>query len=94
MRQKTIEKMCCPADGHDLVLTIFTAQNDEVTEGVLICKKCGRYYPIIAGIPIMSPDDYREKKFELPFLEKWKHKLPEQLLERKKFTEIQNINLL
>jgi uncharacterized protein YbaR (Trm112 family) len=44
----------------------------EIKEGLLYCSKCNRWYPIIDTIPQMLPDKYRNKKEELPFLEKWK----------------------
>lgn len=82
MQIKIIEKLCCPFDHSNLNLIIFKQQEDEVIEGVLLCEKCHRYYPIITGIPIMSPDEYREQNLEIPFLKKWEEKLPKLLKER------------
>jgi uncharacterized protein YbaR (Trm112 family) len=59
-------------------------QNDEkvivVIDGILYCKKCSRFYPIIDEIPIMLPDELREKEIDLQFLKKWKHTIPEEIL--------------
>lgn len=59
-------------------------QNDEkvivVIDGILYCKKCSRFYPIIDEIPIMLPDELREKEKDLQFLKKWKHTIPEEIL--------------
>jgi hypothetical protein len=30
-----------------------------------------RIYPVVKGIPIMSPDEYREFKLEQPLLKRW-----------------------
>lgn len=79
MEHRILNKMCCPFDKADLNLTVFNQNNDTVLEGLLVCTGCRRYYPIISGIPIMSPDEYREPQFELPFLKKWEHELPKGL---------------
>jgi len=73
MRLETIQKLCCPFDKADLTLSIITKDNqDSILEGILSCAGCNRVYPIITGIPIMSPDEYRDLKLEQPILEKWK----------------------
>ena len=51
-----------------------------VIDGILYCKKCSRFYPIIDEIPIMLPDELREKEKDLQFLTKWKHSIPEEIL--------------
>lgn len=51
-----------------------------VIDGILYCKKCSRFYPIIDEIPIMLPDELREKEKDLQFLKKWKHTIPEEIL--------------
>ena len=72
MRMSTIDKLCCPQDKEDLSLTIITKDLEEnILEGYLTCKTCKRIYPIVKGIPIMSPDEYREFNLEQPLLEKW-----------------------
>ena len=58
-------------------------QNEKVIiviDGILYCKKCSRFYPIIDEIPIMLPDELREKEKDLQFLTKWKHSIPENIL--------------
>ncbi len=72
MRIATIDKLCCPFDKGELKSTIITQDlNQNVEEGFLTCNECERIYPIIKGIPIMNPDEYREFKLEQPLLEKW-----------------------
>lgn len=72
MRKETIDKLCCPFDRQDLALRIYT-QNTEgnILEGVLSCAACARAYPIVHGIPIMSPDEYRQPGLEQPILQAW-----------------------
>ncbi|MBZ9728444.1 hypothetical protein LB467_01990 [Salegentibacter sp. JZCK2] len=72
MKTSTIDKLCCPFDKEDLELTTISKDLDgKIIEGFLSCKKCKRIYPIIKGIPIMNPDEYREFKLEAPLMEKW-----------------------
>lgn len=54
----------------------------EVSEGILICTRCGRWYPIINEIPRMLPDEYRKKKEDIEFLKKYKDQIPEEVLTR------------
>ena len=76
MRAETISKLCCPFDKGELELTEITKDvSGKILEGFFVCNDCKRLYPIIKGIPIMSPDEYREFKLEQPLLEKWKKHL-------------------
>jgi uncharacterized protein len=73
MKLKTIEKLCCPFDKHDLNLQILAKATDEnVIEGILSCTHCQRKYPIVYGVPIMAPDEYRQLPLEQPVMERWK----------------------
>lgn len=71
MRIETIQKLCCPFDKADLHFKPITMEEDRVMEGVLLCTHCDRVYPIVSGIPIMSPDEYRDFNMERPLLEHW-----------------------
>lgn len=51
-----------------------------IIDGILYCEKCSRFYPIIDEIPIMLPDELREKNKDLKFLEKWQKDIPEKIL--------------
>ena len=51
-----------------------------IVDGILYCDKCVRFYPIIDEIPIMLPDELREKEKDLEFLAKWKDNIPEKIL--------------
>ncbi|MCM4167552.1 hypothetical protein KCTC52924_00948 [Arenibacter antarcticus] len=84
MRIETIEKLCCPFDKADLTLRIITKdEQDNILEGILSCADCNRVYPIVTGIPIMSPDEYRNFEREQPMLEKWEKLLEGQEMEFK-----------
>jgi uncharacterized protein len=74
MRPEIIKKLCCPFDKADLELTSIAQDiNGNIIEGFLTCGDgCKRVYPIVKGIPIMSPDEYREFKLEQPLLNQWK----------------------
>ncbi len=45
IKKELLEILACPVDKGDI---IYDEENDK-----LICKKCGRRYPIQDGIPIM-----------------------------------------
>ena len=72
--------LACPIDKHyPLELHVFE-EAEEIIQGVIICSKCLRWYPIRDEIPEMLPDELRNKKDELPFMRKWKQKFPNQIL--------------
>ena len=72
MRKSLIDQLCCPIDKNELQLRVFkTDENQDVLEGLMTCTQCGRYYPIVYGVPIMTPDEYREKALEEPLLNQW-----------------------
>jgi uncharacterized protein len=82
MKTTTIKKLCCPFDYSDLELTTISSNLEgDVIEGFLHCTTCKRLYPIIKGIPLMSPDEFREFSLEQPLFDKW-----EKYLEGKSFT--------
>jgi len=72
MKLNTIAKLCCPFDKQDLQLRILAQDLDQnVIEGILSCKTCQRNYPIIYGVPIMAPDEYRQTALEQPVIDRW-----------------------
>jgi uncharacterized protein YbaR (Trm112 family) len=72
--------LACPIDkNHPLELHEIKEKDDVVSEGVLFCSKCSRFYPIIEEIPIMLPDELRDKKLEMEFLKNYKDQLPEKI---------------
>jgi uncharacterized protein YbaR (Trm112 family) len=80
LKKRLMDILACPIDKfYPLELHVFE-ERDEIVEGLITCPKCGRYYPIIDEIPHMLPDDLRERSEDLKFLEKWKMKVPEKIL--------------
>jgi uncharacterized protein YbaR (Trm112 family) len=77
MQRKLLDILACPIDKHyPLELVELNSKGDVVVDGVLTCSQCGRYYPVIDEIPVMLPDDLREKKEDMAFLERWKDRIP------------------
>ena len=72
MKTTLLQKLCCPQDKMELSLKTF-AKNEQgdIIEGLLTCSTCNRFFPIIYGIPIMAPDEYREKSLEEPIMKRW-----------------------
>lgn len=58
-----------------LKLTVFRSSGSEIIDGLLECPTCHRYFPVVARIPVMSPDEFRDPSFEAPFMEKWKFRI-------------------
>lgn len=75
-----MEVLACPIDKyHPLELHVFI-EKDEIVEGVIICPKCLRWYPIRDEIPEMLPDELRKGTEDLPFLKKWASKMPPKVI--------------
>jgi uncharacterized protein YbaR (Trm112 family) len=76
MNPSLLKKLCCPFDKLDLDVKVFVRDKDEnIIEGLLSCAHCKRFYPIVYGVPIMSPDEYREPQLETPLLQRWEKDL-------------------
>lgn len=80
MKKRLMDILACPIDkSYPLELHVFE-ERDEIVSGIIICPKCGRWYPIIDEIPHMLPDDLREEKEDIAFLQRWKEKIPQGTL--------------
>lgn len=80
MNKTMMDILACPIDkSHPLELHEINEKNDVVSEGVLVCTKCSRFYPIIEEIPIMLPDELRDKKLEMEFLKKYENSIPDKV---------------
>ena len=80
MQRKLLDILACPIDKHyPLELLEFNTKDELVVDGILLCSECGRYYPIIDEIPVMLPDDLRNRKEDTEFLERWRGKIPDRV---------------
>jgi uncharacterized protein YbaR (Trm112 family) len=57
-----------------------TINENVIIEGVLFCSQCSRFYPIIEEIPVMLPDELRDKEKDIQFLQKWHEKIPSKII--------------
>lgn len=77
--------IACPTDKQfPLELFEVRSNEDDVIDGALFCRKCKRFYLVVDEIPILLPDDLREKEREMDILRKWKGKLPSEITEEGK----------
>ena len=84
MKRWLMDILACPIDKfHPLELHVFE-EKSEVVEGMIVCPKCNRFYPIIDEIPHMLPDNLRTKDEDLKFLRKWAEKAPEKVVKEGK----------
>jgi len=85
MKKSMLDILACPIDKHyPLELFEIVSEGQTVKEGLLFCTKCSRYYPIIDEIPVMLPDELREKQKDrdIGFLKKWQSKIPEKVIKQ------------
>ena len=81
LKRRLMGILACPIDKHHpLELHVFEESGEEVAEGIIVCPKCLRWYPIIDEIPHMLPDELRSEREDLSFLEKWQDRIPERVL--------------
>lgn len=80
MNKKMIEILACPIDKH-FPLEVYETKSEYqvISEGAIYCSKCSRFYPIIEEIPIMLPDELRDKNQDIEFLKKNQSVLPEKI---------------
>lgn len=79
MKKTLIDKLCCPLDKGLLDVKVFAEDTeDNIIEGLMTCKTCQRYYPIVYGVPVMTPDEYREAALEKSFLDRWQKQLDDR----------------
>ena len=75
-----MDLLACPIDKHyPLELYVFE-EREEIVEGLIVCPKCLRWYPIRDEIPELLPDELRDEREELSFLRKWREKIPQKIL--------------
>ena len=85
MKRKLLDILACPmCKKHPLELIEIKTKNDEIVEGAIYCTSCKRHYLIIEEIPVMLPDELRDKKQEDEFLKRNKDSLPEKIIKQGK----------
>ncbi|NBC82626.1 MAG: hypothetical protein GVY19_04510 [Bacteroidetes bacterium] len=83
MRIETVDILCCPFDKKELTLDIIKKdENEDVLSGLLSCHSCRRVFPIVYGIPILAPDEYRDFKLEKPLMDQFKKQLDSKTKQR------------
>lgn len=88
MRKSMLDILACPIDKYyplELIEinTLPPEGSDKdmvISEGILFCDKCYRFFPIITEIPVMLPDELRERKTDVEFLQKWRDKIPDKII--------------
>lgn len=81
MKKQMLDILACPIDkSYPLELYEMKADADIIIDGALFCSQCSRFYPIIDEIPIMLPDELRNKNNDIQFLQQWKDKLPSKII--------------
>ena len=54
--------------------------NENVCKGGMLCSQCSRFYPIIEEIPVMLPDEGRDKEKIFSFYRNGRKKFPAKSL--------------
>ena len=82
VQRRLLDILACPIDKHyPLQLIELKSEGEKVISGVILCDKCGRFYPIIDEIPVMLPDELRSKKEDIEFLSQWRAQLPPKVVQ-------------
>ena len=86
MRRKMIRKTREPSTSpkSPSVSEMNKEPSEIVEEGLLLCRSCLRFYPITEEIPIILPDELRDKKKDMAFLKTWNESIPNDLLKNLK----------
>jgi len=80
LKRRLLDILACPIDKYYPLELLVFEEKEEIVEGLLLCSKCNRWYPISDEIPQMLPDDLREAKEDLAWLQKWRQQVPEKVL--------------
>ncbi|MFQ5711656.1 MAG: Trm112 family protein [Candidatus Geothermarchaeales archaeon] len=80
MKRELMDILACPICRFEELELIVLKEDREIEEGAIYCPDCGRFYPIIDSIPVMLPDELRERKEDVSFLKKWRDALPQKIV--------------
>ncbi|MCP4760469.1 MAG: hypothetical protein GY870_01730 [archaeon] len=64
----------------DLLLLNYYFFLMEIDEGILVCPKCKRWFPIIKTIPRLMPKNMKKTDLDINFKEKWVKKIPSDVI--------------
>lgn len=80
MKLGVLDILSCPDCSGSLKAEAFTKDGKEIKDGILKCKKCGKYFPIINGIPRMLPLRMINGSLISRFLDRYGDRVPKDLL--------------
>ncbi|MHA1820280.1 MAG: Trm112 family protein [Promethearchaeota archaeon] len=63
----------------DLLLLNYYLFVAEISEGILVCPSCNRWFPIINTIPRLFPAHVPRAEIDNNFYKRWKEKIPKDL---------------
>lgn len=73
MNRKLLDILACPMDKHYPLELHGDDGSDIIQTAVLYCTECSRFYVVDDGIPILLPDDLRDRDTEMNII----HKIPD-----------------
>lgn len=79
MNRTLLDILACPMDKHHPLELYSEDTSNTIQSGALYCTQCGRFYIILDGIPVMLPDELRNRRDELEALSRMP-KLPDKIL--------------
>lgn len=91
MKKRLLDIIACPIDKfYPLELFELNTRKEDcanreteesvIEEGILWCSQCKRFFPIIDEIPILLPDELRDRDKDLKFLQKWRDRIPNRVI--------------
>lgn len=91
MRYRLTELISCPNCKNSLGCIGFKEEGSEIIDGILTCSSCGRWYPIIDGIPRLLQDWLEHCSKSREFIKKYEDKIPDTSINSSKdsFTGLQ-----
>ncbi|MXX21123.1 MAG: Trm112 family protein [Cenarchaeum sp. SB0665_bin_23] len=70
MNRKLLDILACPIDRYYPLELHGDDGSDSVQTAILYCTKCTRFYVIDDGIPVLLPDDLRDRDAEMKIIHK------------------------
>ncbi|MYB29746.1 MAG: Trm112 family protein [Cenarchaeum sp. SB0663_bin_5] len=65
MNRRLLDILACPMDKHYPLELYGDDNSDTIQTALLYCTECGRFYVVDGGIPILLPDDLRDRDAEI-----------------------------